>query len=208
VTDYARRERRDLADLLLATGPDAPTLCAGWTTRDLAAHLVIRERRVDAMAAGLIPPLSGHTEHVRQAKAARPYPEVVAEVRNAPWWSPLSNRLTDELANTLEFFIHHEDVRRAQETWEPRSPDPVRDAALWKMLKFTGKFGYRRSPVGIVFRRPDGTSVTLKEGPTPVVVTGEPGDLVLLASGRKAVRVEYDGDPAAIEAFQGINTSM
>src|SRR4029453_11831870 len=65
VTDYARRERRELADLLLAVGPDAPPLCAGWTARDLAAHLVIRERRPDATVAGLIPPLAGRVAHVR-----------------------------------------------------------------------------------------------------------------------------------------------
>jgi uncharacterized protein (TIGR03083 family) len=44
----ARAERAALCDLFDEVGPDAPTLCAGWTTRDLAAHLVIRERRADA----------------------------------------------------------------------------------------------------------------------------------------------------------------
>jgi uncharacterized protein (TIGR03083 family) len=38
----AQEERNELCDLMLETGPDAPTLCEGWTTRDLAAHLVIR----------------------------------------------------------------------------------------------------------------------------------------------------------------------
>jgi hypothetical protein len=37
------RERLELCDLLLELGPDAPTLCEGWTTADLAAHLVLRE---------------------------------------------------------------------------------------------------------------------------------------------------------------------
>src|SRR5882762_622635 len=36
-------ERRELCDLFLELGPDAPTLCEGWTTLDLAAHLVLRE---------------------------------------------------------------------------------------------------------------------------------------------------------------------
>ena len=37
-------ERAGLADTLASVGPDAPTLCAGWTTTDLALHVVLRER--------------------------------------------------------------------------------------------------------------------------------------------------------------------
>ena len=36
---HARDERSALVASLRDAGPDAPTLCAGWTTRDLAAHL-------------------------------------------------------------------------------------------------------------------------------------------------------------------------
>ena len=43
--DLAQLERGRLCDLLLEVGPDAPTLCEGWTAADLAAHLVIRERK-------------------------------------------------------------------------------------------------------------------------------------------------------------------
>ena len=42
---YAQDERAALAALLHETGPDGPTLCEGWQTRDLVAHLVLRERR-------------------------------------------------------------------------------------------------------------------------------------------------------------------
>ena len=44
----ASRERAALVTTMRAVGPDAPTLCGDWTTRDLAAHLVLRERRPDA----------------------------------------------------------------------------------------------------------------------------------------------------------------
>ena len=43
-SDLDLRERNELADLLDQLGPDAPTLCEGWNTADLAAHLVVRER--------------------------------------------------------------------------------------------------------------------------------------------------------------------
>jgi uncharacterized protein (TIGR03085 family) len=209
VTDYARRERRELADLLLATGPDAPTLCAGWTTRDLAAHLVIRERRVDAMAAGLIPPLSGHTEHVRQAKAARPYPEVVAEVRNAPWWSPLSNRLTDELFNGMEFFIHHEDVRRGGGDWVPRTLDAGQNKALWSAVKFSARIGLRKLHVPVAVRAPGLGEVTIGGDTPQATVTGDPGELALFVTGRqRAANVDVEGAPETAERLRTAHLGM
>jgi uncharacterized protein (TIGR03085 family) len=203
----ARDERKQLSDLFEQVGPEAPTLCSPWTTRDLAAHLVIRERRMDAAPGIALKPFAGYTRKVQDGYAAKPWTELVELVRTGPpVYSPY--KLADELANAGEYFIHHEDVRRAREGWEPRSPDPARDAALWKTLRFTGKFAYRSSPVGLVFRRPNGDSVTLKQGPTPVVVTGEPGELVLLASGRKAVRVEFDGDESAVAVVRGLDPGL
>lgn len=55
----ARSERSALADLLEQVGPAQPTLCAGWDTEDLLAHLLVRERRPDAAAGMLIIPLAG-----------------------------------------------------------------------------------------------------------------------------------------------------
>src|SRR5262245_42576369 len=110
MNEYARQERRLLADLLLSEGPDAPTLCTGWTTRDLAAHLVTRDRRPDAALGMVVPALAGFGERVRRERGALPYPELIEQVRTPPAWSPVSNALTDGLVNTMEFFIHHEDV--------------------------------------------------------------------------------------------------
>jgi uncharacterized protein (TIGR03085 family) len=209
VTDYARRERRDLADLLLQTGPDAPTLCAGWTTRDLAAHLVIRERRVDTMLAALIPPLSGHTEHVRRLKAARPYAEVVREVRTPPWWSPLSNPLTDELANGLEFFIHHEDVRRGGSGWAPRTLEAGQNRSLWTAVKFTARLGLRKLHVPVAVRAPGLGEVTVGGDSPQATISGEPGELALFLSGRqRAAQVEIDGPPETAERLRTARLGM
>jgi uncharacterized protein (TIGR03085 family) len=209
VTDYARRERRDLADLLLQTGPDAPTLCAGWTTRDLAAHLVVRERRVDTMVAGLIPPLSGHTEHVRRLKAAQPYAEVVREVRRPPWWSPLSNPLTDELVNGLEFFIHHEDVRRGAQDWAPRTLDAGQNRSLWTAVRFTARLGLRKLHLPVAVRAPGLGEVTVGGAAPQATISGEPGELALFLSGRqRAARVEIDGPPETTERLRTARLGM
>src|ERR1700743_2358756 len=59
VVTYARDERLALCALLDRTGPDAPTLCEGWRTGDLAAHLVLREHRPDAAVGIMGGPLAG-----------------------------------------------------------------------------------------------------------------------------------------------------
>jgi uncharacterized protein (TIGR03085 family) len=73
---YANEERKALADALQAAGPDAPTLCEGWQTRDLAAHLVLRERRPDAAAGILLKPLNGYNKKVQERLAAGDYAEL------------------------------------------------------------------------------------------------------------------------------------
>ncbi|HWM99593.1 MAG TPA: maleylpyruvate isomerase family mycothiol-dependent enzyme, partial [Streptosporangiaceae bacterium] len=80
---YSREERSALCALLDKTGPDAPTLCEGWTTGDLAAHLVLRERRLDAAAGVAGGPLAGYTARVQQRIRNRiPFPDLVRIIRS------------------------------------------------------------------------------------------------------------------------------
>jgi uncharacterized protein (TIGR03085 family) len=212
MTDYARTERQQLADLLLAVGPDAPTVCTGWNTRDLAAHLVVRERRPDAMAGGLVKGLSGHGEKVRLAKAEEPYEQIVDEIRTPPWWSPVSNKLTDELANTLEFFIHHEDVRRAQPEWAPRVLPPGEQEALWKAAKMAAKLGLRKLHVPVLVRSPgfDDLKVGTSETQPPrAMIQGEPGEIALFLSGRKRVaKIEIQGQEDTTDVIRRAKLGM
>ena len=202
VTAYAREERRLLADLLLELGPDQPTLCAGWTTRDLAAHLVVRDRRPDASAGQLLPPLRDHGERVRLATAARPYPEVIEDLRRPPVWSPVSNPLLDEAANTIEFFVHHEDARRARPEWLPRELDPGEQAAIWRQVRFTGRLVLRRAGVPVIVLSEGFGSFSVGERPR-VTVSGPPGELALFVTGRQDhARVTFDGPPDAVERLR------
>jgi uncharacterized protein (TIGR03085 family) len=199
MTDYARAERRQLADLLAEVGPDLATVCTGWTTRDLAAHLVVRERRPDAMIGVLIPPLAGHGEHVRLAKAARPYPEILQEVRTPPWWSPLSNPLVDSLTNTVEFFVHHEDVRRATPGFTRRELAPGQQQAIWKATRLTARLVLRKVGFPVQVEAPGFGTLRVGDGEPRATVTGEPGELALFVSGRQRVaEVDVTGDPAAV----------
>ena len=81
----ARKERAALVDTMRATGPDAPTLCEGWNTRDLAAHLVVRERRLDAAPGILVPKLAGYTARVQeQVTASTDWSELLVQVAAGP----------------------------------------------------------------------------------------------------------------------------
>jgi uncharacterized protein (TIGR03085 family) len=196
VNSYAKLERQRLADLLEKLGPDVPTLCEGWTTRDLAAHLVVRDRRPDAAASTIVKPLREHGEHVRLAKAAEPYSAILQELRRPPAWSLVSNPLTDEVFNAGEFFIHHEDARRGREGWEPRALDPGQEQALWRTLKITGKIVLRRLGVPATVRC-DGFGEFVVGADPQDTISGPPGELTMFLSGRqRAAHVEVTGPSA------------
>ena len=202
-------ERAALCDLFEELGPDEPTLCDGWQTRDLAAHLVVRERRPDAAAGILLAPLAGHTKRVQDSYAARPWAELVELVRSGPpALSPTRIPAIDKQVNSVEMFVHHEDVRRGQPDWKPRDPDPERDAATWAGVSRAGRMTMRRSPVGLVLRRPDGKEVVVKRGPNTVILAGEPGELLLFAFGRDAVHVDFEGEQTSIAVVKGLTRSL
>ena len=194
-----RTERAALADLLEELGPDAPTLSGDWTTRDLAAHLVVRERRMDASPGVAVPWLAWHTRRVQAGAARRPFDELVADVRTGPpSWSPFAVPSVDRLLNTTEFFVHHEDVRRAQPGWAPRAlPDRAQET-LWRAVRGRAGVGFRRIDCGVVLTRPGGHSIVAKSGDPAAVLTGEPAELLLYIFGRKDhARVELTGPKEA-----------
>ncbi|MWA10512.1 TIGR03085 family metal-binding protein [Streptomyces sp. BA2] len=200
MSTHAKRERLLLADLLEAEGPDAPTLCEGWNTRDLAAHVVVRERRADAAGGLLIKQLAARLERVQAEFAAKPYEELIQLIRTGPpRFSPFSLKQIDEASNAVEFYVHTEDVRRARPDWTPRELDPVFSDVLWSRLERMARLMGRKAPVGLVLRRPDGQTAVAHRGTPVVTVTGEPSELVMFVHGRQdAANVELDGDKDAI----------
>ncbi|AJT67750.1 TIGR03085 family metal-binding protein [Streptomyces chattanoogensis] len=201
MSTHAKRERLLLADLLESAGPEAPTLCENWTARELAAHVVVRDRRADAAAGLVIKPLAARLERVQAEFAAKPYEELIQLIRSGPpAMSPFALKPIDEASNTVEFYVHAEDVRRAQPEWSPRELDPVFADALWTRLERAARVLGRKSPVGLVLRRPDGQTAVAHRGTPVVTVTGEPGELTMFAFGRQEkADVEVEGDKEAVE---------
>jgi hypothetical protein len=76
-------ERAPLCDLLDELGPQAPTLLDRWTTRDLAAHLVLREHDLLAAPGLVVPGAWGRfAERRRLASNQTACAELVAAVRS------------------------------------------------------------------------------------------------------------------------------
>jgi uncharacterized protein (TIGR03085 family) len=112
----------------------------------------------------------------------------------------------DTAANTVEFFVHHEDVRRATPRWVPRQLDAELENDLWSAFRRGASLLARRSPAGLVLR-PDGHSrLAVKHpgaGQPTVTASGSLGELVLFASGRQAHSVvQLDGPADAVESVR------
>ncbi|MBO0867070.1 MAG: TIGR03085 family protein [Micromonosporaceae bacterium] len=201
--NYARTNRAALCDLLVELGPDQPTLCTGWTTRDLAAHLVVRERRPDAAAGILIKGLSGYRKRVEQRMAARPFEKVVAKLRRPPLLSLSGIGPLDRMANTLEMFIHLEDVRRAQPTWQPRPLPRGLGEALWRATRVNARLTLRRFKAAVVLAAPEYGEVRVGAGDALVRVSGDPGELAIFMTGRqRAARVEVTGPEELVDKLR------
>lgn len=202
-TELAQAERRALCDLFLEVGPDHPTLCGDWTTAHLAAHLYIRERKpLTGPGIMLGGPFAAYTERVlEKVRTGKSYEDVVAKVRSGP---PIPAKWADGQMNLIEFAVHLEDVRRAADTFEPRTGIDELQDTLWSMQGSATKLMVRGlQDVALTLRRPlaDGgfdEKVVRSKG-RPVSITGEPLEIVLFLYGRRAqAQVALDGDEGGV----------
>ena len=207
MTSPARRERTALLDLMAEVGPAAPTLCAGWTTHDLAAHLFVRDRRPQALPGLIIPALHPVTAQLERSARRTPYEELLATLRKGmPPWSPLGlPGGLYEATNLHEFYLYHEDVRRLV-TPGPRRDGEDLDGPLWRRLGAM-RLMLRVSArgLGITLQTPDGMDCRLRKGPLEVVLRGTVRELVVWLSGRRdAATVEVTGSPEALARLEAV----
>lgn len=191
-----------------AAGPDEPTLCGDWSTRDLAAHLVLRERRPDAAAGILIPKLAGYTARKQRELTERTgWPELLELVScGPPLYSPL--KLLDPLVNPTEMFIHHEDVRRAKPGWQARQLDDDLASALRRQIRIAIRMSLGRAPAAVTLQEPGGaTLASIGKGPR-CVITGSPPELLLFLSGRDEAEVEFSGDDHIVAAVRSARRGL
>ncbi len=196
-------QRHALSDALLEVGADAPTLCEGWTAYDLAAHCWVREHSARALV-GLVSPRLAHLveDEMAKVKQRMGFVELATRLRDTPL-SPLTLiSVTDDLINAAEFFIHAEDVRRANGL-PSRTIEPSFADELWRRLPIVGRVFFRTSPVGVRLER-EGTGAAFwaHRGSPTVTLVGRPEELLLFAFGREGVAdVRAVGDGASVAAL-------
>ncbi len=194
-------ERDRLCDLMRELGPAAPTLLEPWTTHDLAAHLVLREHDPSAAPGLVVPGAWGRlAERRRTALARSDYAALLSTIRSGPPRGFFRLGWVRRLANLNEFFVHHEDVRRANGLG-PRKDAGALDEALWRNVGFAPWLLTRRvRGVGVELAWAGTTKVVRARRGTPTVrLTGRPGELLLYLFGRQgAAEVEVSGPPAAV----------
>jgi uncharacterized protein (TIGR03085 family) len=197
VPSLAQSERLRLCDTALVVGPDAPTLSGEWNVRDLLAHLVVRDSDPVGGPGIVLPPLAFLTERRMRSIARADFAHLVERVRRPAVWAPARLPQLDKALNTLEFFVHHEDIRRAQPGWAPRELPVGEQKQLWKAIGYAGRGLVRPSGVPVAIRWEEtGVETTLRPGDRPVMVTGDPGEITLFLFGRDQVcGLAFDGPP-------------
>ena len=203
-------ERTEVSDALTSVSPDAPTLCEGWTARDLAIHLVLRDGRPDVMlgevATSKESTLGRAAARVRARYGAMAWDDLVGAVRSGPPpWAPTRLPAVERAVNGAEFYVHAQDVVRAQPGWAPGDGAALRPGQreqLWKALRLL-PLRYPRAGVGVVRQVPSGPGATVHRGARTVTLVGQPEELLLHAFGRRAhAAVDVRGEADAVAAFE------
>ena len=204
-------EREQLCALLAELGPHAPTLLGPWTTHDLVAHLVLREHDRLAAPGLVLPGAWGRlAERRRIALTGKGFTDLVATVRSGPPPGFFRIPWVRRVANLNEFFVHHEDVRRANGRGARTLP-PGQDDALWRNVKGGSRLLSRRlRGTGLELARA-GTEQVLRvrRGEPSARLTGQPGELLLYLFGRREVAdVELSGAGKAVDTVRSTAFGM
>ncbi len=208
----SRTERAALCNTALEAGEDAPTLCGAWTAKDLVIHLLVRERDPLGAPGIFFPPLEKLTSWSQKRMADQDFSSLVERVRQGPpMWSPLAVSTVERTLNTLEYYVHHEDIRRAAPGWRPRELTEREQRILWRAISTAGKGLVRPAGVPVEIRwtagadtaEPDHRRAVLRRGSDPVVLSGPPSELTLFLYGRaETTGLDFAGPPDAVTALR------
>jgi uncharacterized protein (TIGR03085 family) len=208
----SQTERAALCNTALEAGEDAPTLCEGWDVKDLVIHLLVRERDLLAAPGIMIPQLAKLTERASRKLEKQDFTALVERIRNGPpLWSPMALPPVDRALNSLEYFVHHEDIRRAQPGWAPRELTDREQRIVFKTASFAGKGLVKPAGVPVEIRwsdREKPRSAVLAGGEDPVVISGDPAELAMYLFGREQHRaLSFDGPAGQVTKLeQGLHS--
>lgn len=188
-------ERRALADLLDTLTPEqwaTPSLCAGWTVREVAAHLVVPfEVSVPSLMLRLVRSLGSYDRAMDGATrelAARPTSELAAQLR-----ANADHRFTPPMsgpeAPLTDVVVHGQDIRRPLGLAHEVEPEHLR-VALDRMARGALGFVPRSRVAGLRLEATDLDWSTGEGAP----VRGPAEALLLAITGRPAALADLEGD--------------
>ncbi len=135
---------------------------------------------------------------------------LVARIRSGPPSGFFRIGWVRSFPNLNEFFVHHEDVRRANGLG-PRTLAPELETALGRNVRRSSRYlGRRLRDAGLEIEW-GGTSERLRvrPGEPTALLSGPPGELLLYVFGRQsAARVEVTGPAEAIAAVHRARFGM
>jgi uncharacterized protein (TIGR03085 family) len=210
---FDAQERLALCDLFRDLGAYAPTLLNGWTAKDLAAHIVLRERDLIAGPCLVLPGLFQRFAERRRVRLAeqREFEWLVARIRSGPPPGLFRIGWVRSFPNLNEFFVHHEDVRRANGLGPRDSLPPALEAALWRNVRQGSRYLSRRLCEAGLEIRWAGTDerMTVRGAEPTARLSGQPGELLLYIFGRQAAaRVEVTGPAKAVATVRRTHFGM
>lgn len=210
--DFVTAERKHLIETFERVGATAPTLCEGWDAEDLLRHLVMREIYPHRSLLSKVPLKSAdESRHLVDEIEDADYDsllETFTEGRQR--YSPLQLGLVDRAMNTLEYVIHHEDLRRAQDPPIGRVLSNSDQQRIFTHLSTMAQVLFLKAPVRVVLRAPgvgEFTALATKRHGRTVTITGAPLELAMYAFGRDHAHVELSGEDEALRKFEGLDRS-
>ncbi len=177
-------QRDEFCRVLTMVQPDSPTLCAGWTAFDLAAHVWLLNHGPLSWPGLFLPPFAWlTTREMSRVKERFSYARLIEEIRTGPAslrCMPTDSR--EDYRHALgEYFIHTEDVRRPNRM--PRQDISTDLAeALWKRLRVAARLLHPLA--SWEFQTPQGGRSRIGRRTPSKRITGEPAELLLWVYGR------------------------
>lgn len=195
--DDQRRRTADLLEQLSEEEWRQPSLCRGWTVRDVAAHLTLQELRIGDVVATVIRhpgTLGGMNRMIRLSarhKADQPVEQLIGELR-ATVGSRRSNVGLTNMETLIDILVHSQDIAipLGRDLEMSTSAAAVAASRVWSQLG-TGTarvFG----DVGVQRFRLVATDATWCEGNGPEV-RGPISAILLLLTGRLAALPRLTG---------------
>jgi uncharacterized protein (TIGR03083 family) len=197
VIDAQRRGVADLLDGLSEQEWSQPSLCAGWTVRDVAAHLTLQEVGLGGALKMLLSWRGSLDQTIQQVArrraAALPTERIIAEIRGTAGSRRHSLGVT-YLETLTDILVHGQDIAiplGRRHDMPPQAAAVAADRVL--SMRWPPPLPSARKVAGFRLTATD-TPWSVGEGPE---VRGPMAAILLVCAGRLAALPELSGDGAA-----------